>query len=269
MGSEIHPTAIIADDVQIGEGCIVGPYTVIEAGARIGADNEIAPGCFISGAVELGNGNRLMRGASLGGEPQSLGYKGEPTRLTIGDRNWFGENVVVHRGTAATGVTVVGDDLYMMNGAHIGHDVRMGNHVVMAPAVNVGGQAEVGHRANLGAGAGIHQLTRVGELVMVGAMTRVTQDVVPFTTVAGDCELYGLNSIGIRRAEDCPNQLGALKEMYTRFCRKREPLAAFQEWLGTLPPDHFSQAWAAFLAVPSKRGYARGSTSRRRSSTTG
>ena len=204
-----------------------------------------------------------MRGASLGGEPQSLTYRGEPTRLLAGDDNWFGENAVVHRGTTATGKTVIGNHLYMMNGAHVGHDSVLGNHVVIGPNVMLGGLSQVMDRANIGAGTGVHQLTRVGQMAMVGGVTRVTQDVLPFTTIV-EGALFGLNSIGIKRAEGYPKKLDTLKTMYRRFCVKREPLPSFLAWLKEQPADPFVEAWTDFLSVPNSRGYARARRGRHR-----
>ncbi|MCZ6531801.1 MAG: acyl-[acyl-carrier-protein]--UDP-N-acetylglucosamine O-acyltransferase, partial [SAR324 cluster bacterium] len=108
MSTTIHPTAIIGEDVEIGAGCVIGPQVIMESGAKIGRDNEINAGCYIFGSVEIGDRNRLMRAASLGGEPQSMGYQGEPTKLIVGSHNWFGENTIMHRGTAATGKTTIG-----------------------------------------------------------------------------------------------------------------------------------------------------------------
>ena len=266
MGNEIHPAAMVAADAELGDGNQIGPQAIIESGARIGDGNEIGAACRICGSVNMGNRNRLMQGASLGGEPQSKGYKGEPTQLIVGDENWFGEYTVIHRGTTAKEKTVIGDGLYMMNNAHIGHDATIGDHVVMAPAVNVGGLAQVGDRANLGAGAGIHQNNRVGALVMVGAMTPVTQDVLPFTMIAKEGVLFGLNAVGIKRTEGVPKEFALLKEAYRRFCQKRECLSDFQAWLCEQPDDPFLDAWKVFLAVPNPRGYARGRSSRRRAS---
>lgn len=257
MKTQIHPTAIIEEGAEIGEGCRIGPFAIIEAGAKIGEDNEIGPGSHISAFTKMGNGNRLMRGASLGGTPQSKKYEGETTWLEVGDGNWFGENTVVNRGTADKGVTTIGNDLFMMNGSHIGHDAVIQDHVIIGPAVNIGGEALIMDRANLGAGVGIHQFVRVGELAMAGGLTAVTQDVLPFTLIAKDGDLYGLNPIGIKRSGIFPEKIDSLKEMYRRLCLRRTPLEKFREWLAEQAGDPFHKVWGDFLAGPSKRGYAR------------
>lgn len=257
METKIHPTAIIEEGAEIGEGCRIGPFAIIEAGAKIGPDNIFDAGSHVSGFVEMGSGNHLMRGASLGGEPQSKKYQGETTWLKVGHGNWFGENTVVNRGTADKGVTTIGNHLFMMNGSHIGHDAVIQDHVIIGPTVNIGGEALIMDRANLGAGVGIHQFVRVGELAMAGGLTAVTQDVLPFTLIAQGGDLFGLNPIGIKRSGIYPDKIDTLKEMYRRLCLRRQPLEEFRKWLDEQPEDPFIQVWSAFLAETSKRGYAR------------
>ncbi len=257
MATQIHPTALVDPGASLGDGCTVGPYAVIEAGAVLGPDNEIGAGCYLYGSVRMGAGNRLQRAASLGGEPQSLPYKGEPTLLEVGDGNWFGENTTVHRGSAAKERTVVGSHNYLMVNTHIGHDVVLGDHIIMGPNVMVGGEAQVDSRANLGGGAGLHQFVRVGQLVMVGAMTKVVQDVLPFTTIAGEGALYGLNRIGIRRAELPRDAMPLLQQAYRDFCVRRGSLEALREALAGHPDNPLSAAWLAFTAAESRRGYCR------------
>ncbi len=257
MSVEIHPTAIIGDDVEIGDGCVIGPYVVIESGVVLGRDNEVGASSYIHGSVSMGDRNRLMRAASLGGEPQSLGYKGEETKLIIGNDNWFGENLTVHRGSAATGKTIIGDNNYLMAGTHVGHDCRLGNRVIMANDSKLGGHVTVKDGANFGAGAGVHQFARVGELVMAGAMTKVLRDVVPFTVVGQDDALFGLNRIGIKRSDYSQEELDPLNTAYRMFCVKRQPLKAVQEWLREQPASPFLDAWISFLSDKSIRGYSR------------
>lgn len=257
MTSTLHPTAIVGDGARIGPGCRIGPYVIIEPGAVVGAENELGAGCYIYGCVTLGDRNRLTRAVSLGGWPQSLGYQGEPTTLEVGDDNWFGENTTVHRGTTATGRTVIGSHNFVMVNTHIGHDVRFGDHIVTGPNVMVGGEAQVHSRANLGGGAGLHQFVRVGEMVMVGAMAKVVQDVLPFTIVSGEGALYGLNRVGIRRSGLPREHLPLLQAAYREFCVRRHGVEALRETLAGHPANPFSEAWLAFTAEASRRGYTR------------
>ncbi len=267
MGTKIHPTALIGKNVEIGDGCEIGPYVIVEDGAVLGADNELNAYSYIFGSVSMGSRNRLMRGASLGGEPQSRDYKGEPTTLLVGSDNWFGENLTVHRGTAAAGETgalgktTVGDHNFLMAYIHVGHDCRLGNHITMANDSKLGGHSELHDRVTLGAGVGVHQFTRVGELVMAAALSRVIRDAPPFTMVRKDDTLFGLNRRGIRGAGYPREDTKALSSAYRMFCRERKPVAEVLAWLnGQLqeqPGNTLLEVWIAFLSSPSKSGYAR------------
>ncbi|MCH7479124.1 MAG: acyl-[acyl-carrier-protein]--UDP-N-acetylglucosamine O-acyltransferase, partial [SAR324 cluster bacterium] len=196
MGVKVHPTAIVGEKVEIGEGTTIGPYVIIEDGAVLGEDNELNAYSYLFGSVRMGSRNRLMRGASLGGEPQSWEYKGESTRLLVGSDNWFGENLTIHRGTVDTGETVVGDHNFLMAYIHVGHDCRLGDNIVMANDSKLGGHAVIMDGVNLGAGVGVHQRVRVGPLVLAAALARVIRDAMPFTVVRKDDTLFGINRLG-------------------------------------------------------------------------
>ncbi|MFZ0254796.1 MAG: acyl-ACP--UDP-N-acetylglucosamine O-acyltransferase [Gammaproteobacteria bacterium] len=263
MAVTIHPTAIVEVNAVIGDGCAIGPFTIVEAGAVLGEDNQLGAGCHVYAAVNMGNGNRLMRGACLGGEPQSLGYDGELTRLQVGDGNWFGEYVTIHRGTVDSGKTVIGQRNYFMAYSHVGHDCRLGNHIVVANSVNLAGHVQIMDCANLGGGAAIHQFARVGELAMVGGLSRVSQDVLPFTIMARDNSLYGLNRVGIQRSNYPAAALPQLKTAYRKFCLDREPPGAFLTWLREQEQNPFLDVWNGFFANGTERGYARAARTNR------
>lgn len=257
MTSGIHPTALIGEGAEIGDGTTAGPYAVVEPGAVLGRGNALGPHSTIHGSVRMGDGNRVHHGASLGGAPQDLNYGGEPTRLVIGNDNWFGENVTVNRGTVATGETVIGNGNFFMAYAHVGHDCRVGDGVVMANSVPLGGAVQVQDRVTIGGNAAVHQFCRVGELVMIAGLCRVTQDILPFTLVAANNALRGLNRVGLRRAGYARDAVDPLREAYRRFCVGREPLESFLAWLGEFPQEPLLTAWRAFLSEKSSRGYAR------------
>ena len=257
MGIDIHPTAYIGKDVQMGEGCKVGPYAVIEDGAVLGMENEISGMAYVFGFVRMGDGNRLMRGSSLGGEAQDLGYKGESTVLLVGNGNYFGENMTVHRGSQATNETIVGNNNFFMAGTHIAHDCRVGDHVIMANEAMAGGHVTLQDRANIGAGVGVHQTVRVGSMVMAAAMSRVTRDALPFTIAGKDDALFGLNRIGIRRSGLPREGIKELEEAYRMFCVRRKPKDEVLAWLEARKGNPFLEVWFEFLSSHSKRGYAR------------
>lgn len=257
MSVEIHPTALVGEQVELGEGCKIGPFVVVESDVVLGEGNEIGAGCYLFGGLRMGGGNRVMRSTSLGGEPQHLDYAGQPTRLIIGDDNWFGENLTIHRGSHVTGETVIGSNNYLMAATHVGHDSRLGDRIIMANDAKLGGHVTVSDGANFGAGAGVHQFARVGELVMVGALARVIRDVVPFTIVGSNEDLYGLNRVGLRRSDYPRGGTEALKSAYRMLCVKRRPIKEVIEWISSQPADPFLEVWSAFLSEKSIRGYAR------------
>lgn len=264
MGTDIHPTAIVGKNTEIGDGCMIGPYVIIEDGAVLGGYNELNAHSYIFGSLRMGSRNRLMRGASLGGEPQSRDYKGEPTRLLVGSDNWFGENLTIHRGTVDTGETVVGDHNFLMACIHVGHDCRLGNHITMANDSKLGGHSVLQDRVTLGAGVGVHQFTRVGELVMAAALSRVIRDVLPFTIVRKDDTLFGLNRVGLRRAGYSKEESRVLHSAYKMFCQQRKPHGEVLHWMAEQPSNPLLEAWIAFLSTPSKSGYARARPSAKR-----
>lgn len=257
MSTQIHPTAVVENGAVLGLGCTVAPLALVRAGAVLGNNNEIGPHCTVDGSVRMGSGNRLQPGASLGGVPQDLSYAGEPTLLRIGDDNWIGENVTLNRGTAASGETVVGDRNFLMANAHIGHDCRVGDDNVFANSVPLGGVVTVGNRVTLGGNAAVHQFCRIGDGVMVAGLCRVTMDVLPFTLMGDDNSLFGLNRVGLRRAGHKGNALAGLRQAFQRFAIRREPREAMLEWMADRGDDPLLQAWHAFLAADSRRGYAR------------
>ncbi|MDH4120407.1 MAG: acyl-ACP--UDP-N-acetylglucosamine O-acyltransferase [Deltaproteobacteria bacterium] len=262
MAVTIHPSAVIGQGAVIGEGTVVGPFVVIESGARLGEGNQIGAGAYIHGTVEMGSHNRVFTHATLGGEPQDKGYKGEPTRLIIGSRNIIGEHITIHRGTPASAhktsdATEVGDDNFLMSAVHIGHDCRLGNHTVVSSNTILGGHCLVEDRVVFGGGAAVHHKCRIGRMAMVGGQTAVTQDILPFAMVSGRNSLHGLNRVGLRRNGFSPAEIAPLKEAYRRFCRQRQGREDVLAWMASQPANPLLAAWQAFLAQASPRGYAR------------
>ena len=197
---DIHPTAcvedgaILASDVRVGAFAFVGPLVEIGAGVDIGAHVTLI------GRTRIGENCRIFPHACLGAAPQVRGFTGESTNLEIGQRTEIREHVTIHVGTLEGGCTRIGDDNYFMNGAHIGHDCRIGNETIIASFCGLGGHVQVDDYAVLGAYTGVHQFARVGESVMAAGGSKLTLDTPPFSMVAGDrARLVGLNSVGLRR----------------------------------------------------------------------
>jgi UDP-N-acetylglucosamine acyltransferase len=197
----IDPTARVASGAVIGKDVTIGPYTTVGPNVLIGDGCEIHGHVNLAGHTELGPRNKVFSFASIGSEPQSVHHKGEPTRLTIGSDGVFREGVTINTGTAGgKGITVIGNNCFMMTGAHVAHDCVVGNHVTFANNATLGGFAEIGDNVFLGGLCAVHQFTRVGELVMIGGLVGVTSDIIPYAIVIGHrSNLAGLNRVGLRR----------------------------------------------------------------------
>ncbi len=216
MSSEIHETAIINEDAEIGDGCVVGPYSVIGAGVVIGAGNRISSHVVIEGRTTIGNDNQIFQFASIGAVPQDLKYKGEESRLEIGDGNIVREYVTMQPGTAGGGMlTKIGDHNLFMAQSHVAHDVILGNQNILANSVALAGHIVVEDRVIVAGLSGVHQYVRLGSFSYVAAGSMVSQDVPPFCMVQGDrAGLVGINSVGLKRGDFSEEQVKSLKSVF-------------------------------------------------------
>ena len=216
----IHPSATVHPEAQLDTGVWIGPYSFIGAKVILHKKTKIDSHVSIDGLTEIGESCRFFPFSSIGTEPQDLTYKGEETRVKIGDRNIFREMVSINRGTIkGRKQTVIGNDNYFMAYSHVGHDCIVGNETVFINAATLGGHVTVDDYATMGAFSGVHQFCRVGKYAFIGGFTVATQDVLPFCRVAGmrPTHLYGLNSIGLRRKGFSRERIGNLKEMFKIF----------------------------------------------------
>lgn len=210
----IHPTALIDPGAVLAEDVEIGPYCIIGAAVSIGARTQLLSHVVVSGPTSIGEDCVIHPFAALGGPPQVLAYKGEPTRLEIGDRNMIREYATMHRGTpGGRGTTSVGSDCLFMAQAHVAHDCVVADKVVMAHAATLGGHVNVGEFALIGGLAAIHQWGRIGRHVNIGGLAAVTKDVIPFGSAWGNhAHLEGLNLVGLKRrgfARETVNDLRA------------------------------------------------------------
>ena len=199
----IHPTASIDPKAELDSSVIVGPYAVIEGAVRIDAGTRVEPHAVISGPTTIGKRNLIGSFATVGGAPQDLSYKGEPTELHIGDDNQIREYASIHRGTpSGHGKTVIGNSNLLMAYIHIAHDCVLGNNIILANVATLAGHVEVGDRASIGGLVAIHQFCRVGSYSYIGGISGLSLDVPPYVIVAGTrnrTRISGLNKIGLRR----------------------------------------------------------------------
>lgn len=214
--SLVHATAIIDPAANLGERVAVGPYSIIGPHVEIGSDVSIGSHVVIEGHTRIGPGCRIHAFAVLGGPPQHVGHRGEPTRLEIGARNVIREHVTMHCGTVmGRGVTTVGSDGLFMVGAHVAHDCVVGDHVTLVNSATLGGHVCVEDYVMMGGLSAAHQYTRIGRHAFVGGMAGVNHDVIPFGNVWGNhAHLEGLNLVGLKRRGFARETINTLRAAY-------------------------------------------------------
>jgi UDP-N-acetylglucosamine acyltransferase len=232
----IDPRAIISPTARIASGVEVGPYTVIGDQVEIGEGTWVGPHAVINGPTSIGRDCKIYQFASIGDAPQDKKYKGEPTRLEVGDRNVFREFCTINRGTASGhGVTRIGDDNLFMAYAHVAHDCVVGDKCVMANYSVLAGHVEIGDWVILAGYAGVHQFCKVGAHAFLGNNAAVTRDVPPYLLVSGSpAEPKGINSEGLKRRDFTPEQIANIKGAYRVLYRSGLKLAEATEKLQEL-----------------------------------
>lgn len=212
---EVHPTAVVHPQASLAPGVRVGPYAVIGPDCLIGADTEIGPHVVVEPHTTVGRGCRIHAGAVIGGAPQDLKHTGGTSYCVLGDRNTIREHVTINRATGVGDVTRIGHDNLLMAGVHVAHDCTIGNGCVLANGVTLAGHVVIEDLVVIGGMTGLHQHIRVGTLAMVGAMSRVTQDVAPFMLCEGNPpRIHGINIVGLRRHGLHPEERRVIKRAY-------------------------------------------------------
>jgi UDP-N-acetylglucosamine acyltransferase len=217
MSNTIHPTAIIAPSVKLGDNVSVGPYTVLEGEVTIGDNVEIQSHCLIKGYTKIGKGCRIFPGAMIGNEPQDKKYKpGAKTFLEIGENNTIREYCTLQPGTVeGGGITRVGNSNLFMAYCHVAHDCMVGSNCVFANVVTFAGHVVVEDRVTIGGLTGVHQYNRIGKMSMVGACSKIVQDIPPFAMCDGHPALvYNINAIGLKRGEVPLKTVKLIKEAF-------------------------------------------------------
>lgn len=259
MANVIHPTAIvhpsaqIADDVQIGAFCVVGEHVSLARGVQLHSH------VVVEGCTSVGEDTQVFPFASLGHAPQDLKYKGEPSTLVIGKRNKIREHVTMNPGTADDKMTtVVGDDNLFMMASHVAHDCVVGNHVILANNATLAGHVEVGDHAIIGGLSAVHQFVRIGAYAIIGGMSGVANDVIPYGSVMGErAFLAGLNLVGMKRRGLPRENIHALRGAYKSLFDSAEGTLA--ERLQALTDEQKQmpevQQVMAFLTSDSSRSF--------------
>jgi len=213
---QIHPTAIVDANARLGPGVTVGPYAIIEGRVVIGPETRIGPHAVIKDFTTIGARCRIFQFAVLGEIPQDLKFKGEESRLVIGDDNTIREFATMHRGTAGGGgVTAIGNGNLFMAYTHVAHDCQVGHGVIMSNAATLGGHILVEDYAILGGLSAVHQFGRIGTHAFIGGCSAVHRDVPPYTIAVGNrAKLVGLNLVGLKRSGFSDATLQGLKRAY-------------------------------------------------------
>jgi UDP-N-acetylglucosamine acyltransferase len=227
MAGNIHPTAQVAPDAELDENVEIGAYAVIGPGVVIGAHTRIGPHAILQGPARLGAHNEIFPFASIGSAPQDKKYKGEPTRLEVGDRNVIREFVTLNRGTTKDeGVTRIGDDNLFMAYSHVAHDCRVGSHCVFANTATLGGHVHVGDWVIMGGFSGVHQFCKIGAHAFIANNAAVTRDVPPYVMAVGQpAAAHSVNAEGLKRRGFTPQQIRNLRNAFRLLYRSGLKLA--------------------------------------------
>lgn len=261
MSSKIHPTSVLSPDVEVGPDVEIGPYCLIQGKVKIGR------GCYIEGHVTLGHrdgevilgeGNKISPGAVIGGPPQDLSYRGELTKLVIGNNNVFREFSTVNLATSkGDGKTEVGNDCYFMAYTHVGHDCKIGNHVVVANDTHMGGHCIIEDNVVIGGVCAFNQFTKVGKNSFIAGSSVVNKDILPFCRAHGNhAVVRATNKVGLARSgfskEDISNIHKAIRLMVLGSFTVDEGIAMIRNECAPSPHiDYLIQ-----FAKSSKRGIA-------------
>jgi UDP-N-acetylglucosamine acyltransferase len=240
ISDTIHPTAVIGPEVDLADDVQVGPYAIIEGPVKVGPGTIIEGHACLSGPIEIGRDNLIGHGAVLGKAPQHRGYRGEPTSLRIGDGNQIREHVTIHRGTPqGRGETVVGDRNMLMVGAHLGHDVTVGNDCTLVNGSLLAGHCELHDGCILSGYSAAQQRVRIGRLAMLGGLGSTTKDIPPFILQQGYNCVSGLNVVGLRRAGMSAQTIDAIRGSFRIFYKEgrtqKNAIERIEAEYGTVP----------------------------------
>lgn len=224
----VHPMALVEDGASIAAGARIGPFCHVGSEVTIGANVELMSHVVVQGVTEIGAGTLVHPFAVIGGIPQDLKFKGEKTRLVVGQRNRIREHVTMNAGTeGGGGITRVGDDGLFMAGCHVAHDCQVGNNVIIVNNAALAGHCVIEDEVIIGGLSGVHQWVRIGRGAIIGAVTMVTNDVIPYGLVQAERgKLDGLNLVGLKRRGVARSDITALRAAFQMLAQGE---GAFQD----------------------------------------
>jgi len=226
MKTRIHPTAIVDPKAEIDPSVDIGPFCILKDGVKIRKGTKLLSHVIVEGSTEIGEHCRIHPYTSIGFPPQDLKYKGEKTKLVIGNNNTIREYVSIHRASVGgDGITMIGNNNFLMAYVHIAHDCKIGNNVVMANAATLAGHVMIEDNTVIGGMVAIHQYTRIGRYAMVGGFSGIGQDIPPFMIASGArAKLYGPNTIGLKRHGLSDTTINAIKKAYKILFREKRTM---------------------------------------------
>ncbi len=256
MTARIHPTAVVDKGAELDDEVEVGAYAWIGPSVRLGRGTVVAHHATVDGNTRMGEGNEIHPYAFVGGKTHDLKYSGGAPGLVVGHRNVFREYATVHCATSEGDDTVLGDDNLILAYSHIAHDCRIGNRLIMSSHAALGGHVKIGDRVNLAWNSGVHQFCRIGDHAMVGADSKVVQDVPPFFIVDGNPAMVRtINKVGLERAGFSPSELALVRRIFKIFYRDGlNRSQALERLRASADAEHpLAMAMAAFVEA-SERG---------------
>ena len=226
MKTRIHPTAIVDPKAEIDPSVDIGPFCILKDGVKIRKGTKLLSHVIVEGSTEIGEHCRIHPYTSIGFPPQDLKYKGEKTKLVIGNNNTIREYVSIHRASVGgDGITMIGNNNFLMAYVHIAHDCNIGNNVVMANAATLAGHVMIEDNTVIGGMVAIHQYARIGRYAMVGGFSGIGQDIPPFMIASGArAKLYGPNTIGLKRHGLSDTTINAIKKAYKILFREKRTM---------------------------------------------
>ncbi|RZV99057.1 MAG: acyl-ACP--UDP-N-acetylglucosamine O-acyltransferase [Rhodobacteraceae bacterium] len=255
--ADVHRSAVVEEGAVIGAGAVVGPFTVVGPDVRLGAGVVLKSHVTVTGMTEIGDETVIFPGAVIGEIPQDLKFKGEASRLIVGKRNRIREGVTMNTGTeGGGGETRVGDDCLFMTGAHVAHDAIVGDRVIVANQGAIAGHCVIEDDVIIGGLSGIHQWVRVGKGAIIGAVTMVTNDVIPYGLVQGPRgQLDGLNLVGLKRKGVARADITALRAAFQMLAQGEGAFADRARRLGDETESRYVQEIVAFILGASDRHF--------------
>ena len=254
---DIHPSAVVEDGARIGEGCTIGPFCHIGPEVVLGANVTLKSHVVVTGDTVIGDDTMIFPFAVIGEVPQDLKFKGEKTRLEIGRRNRIREHVTMNAGTeGGGGVTRVGDDGLFMAGCHVAHDAQVGNRVILVNNSALAGHCVIEDDVIVGGLSGVHQWVRIGRGAIIGAVTMVTNDVIPYGLVqAPRGKLDGLNLVGLKRKGVSRADITALRAAFQMLAQGEGAFADRARRLGDETQSDYVREIVAFILGDSDRHF--------------